>query len=199
VSALAMVHQRFSTNTCPTWELAQPFRTLAHNGEINTVRGNAGWMRARETLFAGEIFGEDVRHILPVITPRGSDSGTLDNVAEMLMHGGRSLAHVMMMLVPEAWQNDGQMPQHKRDFYQYHSCLMEPWDGPAALAFTNGRQIGAMLDRNGLRPARWMLTHDGLIVMGSETGVLEFPSERVERKGRLEPGRMFLVDLEQGR
>ncbi len=199
VSALAMVHQRFSTNTFPTWELAQPFRVLAHNGEINTVRGNIAWMKARETLFAGEIFGEDVRHILPVITPHGSDSGTLDNVVEMLMHGGRSLTHVMMMLVPEAWQNDSQMPQHKRDFYQYHSCLMEPWDGPAALAFTNGRQIGAMLDRNGLRPARWMLTHDGIIVMGSETGVLEFPPERVEKKGRLEPGKMFLVDLERGR
>ncbi|MEZ4228097.1 MAG: glutamate synthase large subunit [Polyangiaceae bacterium] len=199
VSALAMVHQRFSTNTFPTWQLAQPFRTLAHNGEINTVRGNIAWMKARETLFAGEIFGEDVRHILPVVTPGGSDSATLDNVVEMLVHGGRALPHVMMMLVPEAWQNDPAMPRHKRDFYEYHSCLMEPWDGPAALAFTNGRQIGAMLDRNGLRPARWMLTHDGIIVMGSETGVLEFPAERVERKGRLEPGKMFMVDLEQGR
>ncbi|MCA9644359.1 MAG: glutamate synthase large subunit, partial [Myxococcales bacterium] len=199
VSALAMVHQRFSTNTFPTWQLAQPFRTLAHNGEINTVRGNIAWMKARETLFAGEIFGEDVRHILPVVTPRGSDSATLDNVVEMLVHGGRPLPHVMMMLVPEAWQNDPAMPPHKRDFYEYHSCLMEPWDGPAALAFTNGRQIGAMLDRNGLRPARWMLTHDGIVVMGSETGVLEFPAERVERKGRLEPGKMFMVDLEQGR
>jgi glutamate synthase domain-containing protein 2/glutamate synthase domain-containing protein 1/glutamate synthase domain-containing protein 3 len=199
VSALAMVHQRFSTNTFPTWELAQPFRTLCHNGEINTVRGNMLWMSAREQLFGGEIFGEDVRHILPTIAPGGSDSATLDNVAELLLHAGRELPHVMMMLVPEAWQNDDQMPQHKRDFYEYHSCLMEPWDGPAALAFSDGTRIGGILDRNGLRPARWMVTKDDLVVLSSETGVLDVPPESIERKGRLEPGRMFLVDTELGR
>jgi glutamate synthase domain-containing protein 2/glutamate synthase domain-containing protein 1/glutamate synthase domain-containing protein 3 len=198
-STLSMVHQRFSTNTFPTWELAQPFRILCHNGEINTLRGNMAWMTAREQLFDGRVFGEEVRHILPIISPGGSDSAMLDNVAEMLLQAGRSLPHVMMMLVPEAWQNDRLMPAHKRDFYAYHSCLVEPWDGPAALAFTNGKQIGAILDRNGLRPARWTITKDGLIILGSETGVLEVPPEQVERKGRLEPGRMFLIDLEEGR
>ena len=199
VSALAMVHQRFSTNTFPTWELAQPFRMLCHNGEINTVRGNTAWMKAREQLFDGQIFGESVRHVLPTITPGGSDSATLDNVAELLLHAGRPLPHVMMMLVPEAWQNDEHMPRAKRDFYEYHSCLIEPWDGPAALTFTDGRQIGAILDRNGLRPARWTITKDGLVVLASETGVLAVSPDNVERTGRLEPGRMFLVDTEQGR
>jgi glutamate synthase domain-containing protein 2/glutamate synthase domain-containing protein 1 len=199
VSALAMVHQRFSTNTFPTWELAQPFRVLAHNGEINTVRGNAAWMSAREQMFDEEVFGEDVRHILPTIAPGGSDSAQLDNVAELLIHGGRSIPHVMMMLVPEAWQSDTQMPEHKRDFYEYHSCLVEPWDGPAALAFTDGKVIGGILDRNGLRPARWTETKDGLVVLASETGVLDIAPENVKRKGRLEPGRMFLVDTERGR
>ena len=198
-SALAMVHQRFSTNTFPTWQLAQPFRILCHNGEINTVRGNAAWMYAREQMFDGQVFGEDVRHILPTITPGGSDSAMLDNVAEMLLQAGRSLPHVLMMLVPEAWQNDELMPQHKRDFYAYHSCLVEPWDGPAALAFTDGRQIGGILDRNGLRPSRWTVTKDGLVILGSETGVLDFPPEQVERRGRLEPGKMFLIDVEKGR
>ncbi len=199
VSALAMVHQRFSTNTFPTWELAQPFRILSHNGEINTVRGNLAWMKAREQLFDGQIFGESVRHVLPTITPGGSDSAMLDNVAELLLHAGRPLPHVMMMLVPEAWQNDEQMSRAKRDFYEYHSCLIEPWDGPAALAFTDGKQIGAILDRNGLRPARWTVTRDGLVVLASETGVLSVAPGNVERTGRLEPGRMFLVDTEQGR
>ncbi|HWA74748.1 MAG TPA: glutamate synthase large subunit [Polyangiaceae bacterium] len=200
VSALAMVHQRFSTNTFPTWELAQPFRVLAHNGEINTVRGNSAWMSAREQLFdTAAVFGDDIRHILPTIAPGGSDSAQLDNVAELLLHAGRSLPHVMMMLVPEAWQNDPLMPEHKRSFYEYHSCLIEPWDGPAALAFTDGKRIGGILDRNGLRPARWTETKDGLVVLASETGVLEFAPENIERKGRLEPGRMFLVDTEKGR
>ena len=199
MSALAMVHQRFSTNTFPTWQLAQPFRVLCHNGEINTVRGNAAWMFAREQMFDNQVFGEDVRHILPTITPGGSDSAMLDNVAEMLLQAGRSLPHVLMMLVPEAWQNDGLMPQQKRDFYAYHSCLVEPWDGPAALAFTDGRQIGGILDRNGLRPARWTVTNDGLVVLGSETGVLDFPPEQIKRRGRLEPGKMFLIDVEKGR
>ncbi|HVR19958.1 MAG TPA: glutamate synthase subunit alpha, partial [Polyangiaceae bacterium] len=199
VSALATVHQRFSTNTFPTWELAQPFRTLAHNGEINTVRGNAAWMSAREQLFDEGVFGEDVRHILPTIAPNGSDSACLDNVAELLLHAGRSLPHVMMMLVPEAWQSDPHMPAHKRDFYEYHSCLVEPWDGPAALTFTDGKVIGGILDRNGLRPARWTETKDGMVVLASETGVLDIAPENVKRKGRLEPGRMFLVDTERGR
>ncbi len=198
-SALAMVHQRFSTNTFPTWELAQPFRILCHNGEINTIRGNAAWMKAREQLFDRRCFGEDIRHILPTIAPGGSDSAMLDNVAEMLLHAGRSLPHVMMMLVPEAWQNDPLMPPYKRAFYEYHSCLVEPWDGPAALAFTNGRQIGAILDRNGLRPARWTITKSGLVILASEAGVLELPDRSIERRGRLEPGRMFLIDLDQAR
>ncbi len=199
VSAIAMVHQRFSTNTFPAWPLAQPFHMLCHNGEINTLRGNVAWMKAREQMFGEETFGEDIRHIRPVIAPNSSDSASLDNAVEALFHGGRSLPHVMMMLVPEAWQNHDQMPQAKKDFYEYHSCLMEPWDGPAALAFTDGRCIGAILDRNGLRPARWLQTKDGTVVMGSETGVLEFPGDQVERRGRLEPGRMFLVDLVEGR
>ncbi len=199
VSALAMVHQRFSTNTFPTWELAQPFRVLCHNGEINTIRGNSAWMHAREQLFSGEVFGDDVKHILPIIAPDQSDSAGLDMVAELLVQGGRSLPHVMMMLVPEAWQNDPNMSEDKRAFYEYHACLMEPWDGPAALAFTNGKQIGGILDRNGLRPARYTITKDGLVVLGSEVGVLPIDPANVEREGRLEPGRMFLVDLDQGR
>jgi len=199
VSALAMVHQRFSTNTFPTWELAQPFRVLCHNGEINTVRGNQLWMAAREQLFDGQIFGEDLRKILPTIAPGMSDSARLDMVAELLVMAGRSLPHVMMMLVPEAWQNDPLMPAHKREFYEYHACLMEPWDGPAALAFTNGRQIGGLLDRNGLRPARYTITKDGMVVLGSEIGVLPIDPANVERHGRLEPGKMFLIDLEEGR
>lgn len=199
VSALAMVHQRFSTNTFPTWELAQPFRVLCHNGEINTVRGNQAWMSAREQLFEGEIFGEDIRHILPTIAPGMSDSARLDMVAELLIQAGRSLPHVMMMLVPEAWQNDPLMPAHKREFYEYHACLMEPWDGPSALAFTNGRQVGGMLDRNGLRPARYTITKDGLVVLGSEVGVLPIDPANIAKNGRLEPGKMFLLDLEQGR
>lgn len=199
VSALAMVHQRFSTNTFPTWELAQPFRVLCHNGEINTVRGNQDWMTAREQLFTGETFGDDIKHILPTIAPGMSDSAALDVVAELLVQGGRSLPHVMMMLVPEAWQNDPQMPQHKTDFYEYHASLMEPWDGPAALAFTNGRQVGGILDRNGLRPARYTITKDGMVVLGSEVGVLPIDPANVASHGRLEPGKMFLVDLEQGR
>ncbi len=199
VSALAMVHQRFSTNTFPTWELAQPFRVLCHNGEINTVRGNQAWMYGREQLFTGEVFGDDLKKILPTVGPGLSDSAVLDCVAELLVQAGRSLPHVMMMLVPEAWQNDDNMPQHKRDFYEYHACLMEPWDGPAALAFTNGRQIGGLLDRNGLRPARYTITKDGIVVLSSEAGVLPIEPENVERHGRLEPGKMFLVDLEEGR
>jgi glutamate synthase (NADPH) large chain len=197
-SAIAMVHQRFSTNTFPTWELAQPFNFLCHNGEINTLRGNVAWMRAREQLFGSEAYGTDAERIHPIIEPNMSDSASLNNAIEVLFHGGRSLPHVMMMMVPEAWQNDDLMPKAKKDFYEYHSCLMEPWDGPAALAFTDGRCIGAILDRNGLRPARWSLTKSGIVVMASESGVLDFPESEIERRGRLEPGKMFLVDLIQG-
>ncbi len=199
VSALAMVHQRFSTNTFPTWELAQPFRVLCHNGEINTVKGNQAWMAAREQLFSGEIFGEDIRQIIPTIAPGLSDSACLDTVAELLVQAGRSLPHVMMMLVPEAWQNDANMAKHKREFYKFHATLMEPWDGPAALAFTNGKQVGGVLDRNGLRPARYTITKDGRIVLGSEQGVLPIEPGNIEKTGRLEPGKMFLVDLVEGR
>ena len=197
-SAIAMVHQRFSTNTFPTWELAQPFNFLCHNGEINTLRGNVAWMRAREQLFGNEVYGADAERIRPIIEPNLSDSASLNNAIEVLVHGGRSLPHVMMMMVPEAWQNDDLMPKAKKDFYEYHSCLMEPWDGPAALAFTDGRCIGAILDRNGLRPARWSLTKSGIVVMASESGVLDFPEAEIERRGRLEPGKMFLVDLVEG-
>ncbi|MHB8619021.1 MAG: glutamate synthase-related protein, partial [Chloroflexota bacterium] len=197
VSALALIHQRFSTNTFPSWDLAQPFRFIAHNGEINTLRGNVNWMRAREHLLASPLFGDDVKKLLPAIAPGGSDSASFDNVLELLMAGGRSLAHAMMMLIPEAWQNDPDMTDEKRAFYEYHSCLMEPWDGPASIAFSDGRSIGAVLDRNGLRPSRYVVTRDGLVVMASEVGVLDVPADQIASKGRLQPGRMFLVDTVQ--
>jgi glutamate synthase domain-containing protein 2/glutamate synthase domain-containing protein 1/glutamate synthase domain-containing protein 3 len=199
VSALCMVHQRFSTNTFPTWQLAHPFRYLCHNGEINTVRGNAAWMAARQPILASPLFGDDIRKLLPIIGPGLSDSATLDAVVELLTLAGRSLPHVMAMLIPEAWDADPTMSPEKRAFYEYHASLMEPWDGPAAVAFSDGRVIGATLDRNGLRPARYLMTKDGLLVMASETGVLQVPPEQVAFKGRLQPGRMLLVDLEQGR
>ena len=198
-SALALVHQRYSTNTFPSWDLAQPFRYLCHNGEINTVKGNINWMRAREPLFRSGIFGDDIADLIPVSTPGGSDSATLDNALELLLHTGRPLAQCMMMLVPEAWQHHGTMSRTKRDFYAYHACLMEPWDGPAAIPFTDGVSVGAVLDRNGLRPSRYTVTRDGRVIMASETGVLPIDPANVATKGRLEPGRMFLVDLEQGR
>jgi len=198
-SALCLVHQRFSTNTFPTWHLAHPFRLLCHNGEINTLRGNINWMQAREKVLASPLFGEDIKKLLPIITPGGSDSAMLDNVAELLYISGRSLPHVMAMLIPEAWDNDRTMNPEKRAFYEYHASLMEPWDGPAAIAFTDGTLIGATLDRNGLRPARWLVTHDDLLIMASETGVLPVPDEAVRAKGRLQPGKMLLADLEEGR
>ena len=197
-SALCLVHQRFSTNTFPTWQLAHPFRYLCHNGEINTVRGNVNWMNARESMMETPIF-DDVSKLFPIIQSSGSDSAALDNAAEMLNMAGRSLPHVMAMLIPEAWDADTTMSAEKRAFYEYHASLMEPWDGPAAVAFTDGRIIGATLDRNGLRPARYLITKDGLLVMASETGVLPFAPEEIEYKGRLQPGRMLLVDLAQGR
>jgi len=198
-SSLALVHQRYSTNTFPSWELAQPFRFLAHNGEINTLRGNINWMRAREATIESPLYGEDIRKLRPIITPGGSDSFALDNIVEMLTNCGRSLPHSLMMLIPEAWGEKYQMSQDKRGFYEYHSILMEPWDGPAAIAFTDGRIIGGCLDRNGLRPARYVVTTDDRIVMASEVGVLEFPPEQIRSKGRIGPGQMLIVDTEQKR
>jgi glutamate synthase domain-containing protein 2/glutamate synthase domain-containing protein 1/glutamate synthase domain-containing protein 3 len=199
VSALCMVHQRFSTNTFPSWQLAHPFRYLCHNGEINTLRGNAAWMRARQPILESPLFGEDIRKLMPVIQPGGSDSAALDNAVELLCLAGRSLPHVMAMLIPEAWDAGATMPAGKRAFYEYHASLMEPWDGPAAVAFTDGRVIGATLDRNGLRPARWMVTSNDLLIMASETGVLDVPPGEIVRKGRLQPGKMLLCDTLQGR
>ncbi|MGH2945582.1 MAG: glutamate synthase large subunit [Solirubrobacteraceae bacterium] len=198
-SALALVHSRFSTNTFPSWELAHPYRMIAHNGEINTLRGNVNWMRARESQLASELFGDDLQKVLPVVRPGGSDSATFDNVLELLTLAGRSLPHAVMMMIPEAYEGRDDLPEHLKGFYAFQSCLMEPWDGPAAVAFTDGRVIGATLDRNGLRPGRWLETKDGWVVLGSETGVIDVPAEQVARKGRLQPGKLFLVDLERGR
>jgi glutamate synthase domain-containing protein 2/glutamate synthase domain-containing protein 1/glutamate synthase domain-containing protein 3 len=198
VSAMCLVHQRFSTNTFPTWQLAHPFRYICHNGEINTVRGNANWMNARQTVMTSPLF-DDFKKLLPIVQPGVSDSATLDNAVELLTMTGRSLPHAMAMLMPEAWDGHTTMSDEKKAFYEYHASLMEPWDGPAAVAFTDGKVIGATLDRNGLRPARYLITHDGLLVMASETGVLPFPPQQIKTKGRLQPGKMLLVDLEQGR
>jgi glutamate synthase (ferredoxin) len=198
-SALCIAHSRFSTNTFPSWELAHPFRYIAHNGEINTLRGNQNWMHAREALFQSKYFpGEDVKHLLPIISEGASDTAALDNAIELLTMGGRSLAHAMMMLIPEAWSGHESMSQTKKDFYKYHACLMEPWDGPADVVFSDGRVIGGVLDRNGLRPSRISVLDDGLVVLASETGVLELDQSKIVKKTRLEPGRMFLVDLEKG-
>ena len=198
-SALALVHSRYSTNTFPSWELAHPYRMIAHNGEINTLRGNVNWMRARESQLASELFGDDLDRILPVVRPGGSDSGTFDNVLELLVLAGRSLPHAIMMMIPEAFEGREDISEELAGFYAYHQCLMEAWDGPAAIAFTDGRVIGATLDRNGLRPGRWLETADGWVILASETGVLEEPPENVMRKGRLQPGKLFLVDVENGR
>ncbi|HEY4328093.1 MAG TPA: glutamate synthase central domain-containing protein, partial [Phycisphaerae bacterium] len=199
-SHLALVHSRFSTNTFPSWDRAHPFRFMAHNGEINTRRGNVNWMRAREGLFNSELFpGAHINGIKPVIEPDGSDSSDFDNCLEMLLMTGRSLPHAVMMMIPEAWQNHESMDLRRRAFYEYHSCLMEPWDGPASVAFTDGKYIGAVLDRNGLRPSRFYVTKDDLVIMASEVGVLPVPPENIARKGRLQPGRIFLVDFTEGR
>jgi glutamate synthase (ferredoxin) len=198
-TALALVHSRFSTNTFPSWDRAHPYRFIAHNGEINTLRGNFNWMRAREPRFRSELFGEDMEKIPPIINPNGSDSAMFDNTLELLVLGGRSLPHAVMMMVPEPWSGHETMDDQRRAFYQYHSSLMEPWDGPACIAFTDGTQIGAILDRNGLRPSRYYVTKDDLVVMASEAGVLDIPPEDVVQKGRLQPGRMFLINMEQGR
>src|SRR6059036_2874844 len=198
-SALALVHQRFSTNTFPSWPLAHPYRYVAHNGEINTLRGNINWMRAREALFRSPLLGDDLEKILPVTREGLSDSATFDNVLEFLVMNGRSLPHAILMMIPEPWQNHESMSPERRAFYEYHASLMEPWDGPASIAFTDGTVVGAVLDRNGLRPSRYYVTKDDLVIMASEVGVLDVPPERVLEKRRLQPGRMFLVDTSEGR
>jgi glutamate synthase (NADPH/NADH) large chain len=199
ISPLALVHSRFSTNTFPSWPLAHPYRFIAHNGEINTVKGNRNWMRARETLLQSDLIPGDIKRIFPIVDPAGSDSASFDEVLELLYLGGRSLAHSVLMMIPEAWENHTSMSQERRDFYAFHASLMEPWDGPACVTFTDGHQIGAVLDRNGLRPSRFWITKDGLVVLASEVGVLDFPADQIVRKGRLQPGKMFLVDIEEGR
>ncbi len=199
VSAMALVHQRFSTNTFPSWDLAQPFRMIAHNGEINTLRGNINWMAARRHAMKSDLLGEDLDKLWPLIAEGQSDSACFDNALELLVAGGYSLAHAMMLLIPEAWAGNPLMDEGRRAFYEYHAAVMEPWDGPAAIAFTDGRQIGATLDRNGLRPARYLITDDGLVVMASEMGVLHIPEEKIIKKWRLQPGKMFLIDMEKGR
>jgi len=198
-TSIALVHSRFSTNTFPSWDRAHPYRYIAHNGEINTLRGNINWMRAREALLESQLFGEDTRKLAPIVNVNGSDSSMFDNVLELMVLAGRSLPHAMMMMIPEPWSKHETMDPARRAFYQFHSSLMEPWDGPAAIAFTDGARIGAVLDRNGLRPGRYYVTKDGMAVVASEAGVLDIPPEQIERKGRLQPGRMFLVDTEQGR
>ena len=198
-SALALVHQRFSTNTFPSWDLAHPFRIIAHNGEINTLRGNCNWIRARQGTITSPVLGRDLDKIWPLIYEGQSDSASFDNALELLVMSGYSVAHAMMMMIPEAWENHALMDPARRAFYEYHAAMMEPWDGPASIAFTDGRQIGATLDRNGLRPSRYIVTDDGLVIMASEVGVLPVPEERIAKKWRLQPGKMFLVDLEKGR
>jgi glutamate synthase (NADPH) large chain len=198
-TAVALVHQRFSTNTFPSWQLAHPYRMVAHNGEINTLRGNVNWMAARQASVASPLFGDEISKLWPISYEGQSDTACFDNALEFLVQGGYSMAHAMMMLIPEAWAGNPLMDEERRAFYEYHAALMEPWDGPAAVAFTDGRQIGATLDRNGLRPARYLVTEDGLVVMASEMGVLPIPQEKIVTKWRLQPGRMLLVDMEQGR
>ncbi|MBI3248654.1 MAG: glutamate synthase large subunit [Deltaproteobacteria bacterium] len=198
-TAIAVIHSRFSTNTFPSWERAHPYRYLIHNGEINTLRGNENWMHARQARLASELFGDDLPKVFPIIQPDGSDSTKFDNCLEFLALSGRSLPHAMMMMIPEPWENHESMDEKKRAFYEYHNCLMEPWDGPASIGFTDGTVVGAVLDRNGLRPSRYYVTKDDLVIMASEVGVLDIPPERILEKRRLQPGRMFLVDTEEGR
>ncbi len=198
-SPLALVHSRFSTNTFPSWPLAHPYRFIAHNGEINTVKGNRNWMRAREALLSSDLIPGDLSRIFPIVDAQGSDTASFDEVLELLYLGGRSLPHSILMMIPEAWENHATMSKERRDFYAFHATMMEPWDGPACVTFTDGKQVGAVLDRNGLRPSRFWVTHDGLVVLASEVGVLDIPAEKIVRKGRLQPGRMFLVDIEEGR
>src|ERR1700684_3543007 len=198
-SALCLVHQRFSTNTFPSWQRAHPYRYIAHNGEINTLKGNVNWMHARQSLLQSPLFGDDIKKLFPIIAPDGSDSANFDNAVELLLQSGRSLPHAMAMLIPEAWAGNPHMKAEKRAFYEYHACLMEPWDGPAAIAFTDGRVIGAILDRSGLRPGRYVVTTADHVIMASEAGVLDIEPEQIKMKGRLQPGKMFLVDTVEGR
>ncbi|RCL84136.1 MAG: hypothetical protein DBW65_00640, partial [Alphaproteobacteria bacterium] len=197
VSALALVHQRFSTNTFPSWDLAQPFRMICHNGEINTLRGNVNWMNARKHMMSSKVLGKDLQKIWPIISEGQSDSACFDNALELLIMGGYSLSHAMMLLIPEAWQNNNLMDENRKAFYEYNSSVMEPWDGPAAVAFSDGKQIGATLDRNGLRPARYFITDEDKIVLSSEMGVLPHPEEKIKEKWRLQPGKMLLIDLDK--
>jgi glutamate synthase (NADPH/NADH) large chain len=199
VSSLALVHQRFSTNTFPEWPLAHPYRMVAHNGEINTVKGNFNWMRAREGVMKSPVLGEDLKKLYPISFEGQSDTAIFDNALELLTMSGYPLAHAAMMMIPEAWEQHELMDERRRAFYEYHAAMMEPWDGPAAMVFTDGRQIGATLDRNGLRPARFIVTDDDLVVLASESGVLPIPENKIVKKWRLQPGKMFLIDLEQGR
>ncbi|MFA7669514.1 MAG: glutamate synthase central domain-containing protein, partial [Burkholderiaceae bacterium] len=199
VSALALVHQRFSTNTFPAWPLAHPYRMIAHNGEINTVKGNFNWLRAREGAMESAVLGDDLQKLYPIVYEGQSDTATFDNCLELLVMSGYSLAHAMMIMIPEAWEQHASMDENRRAFYEYHAAMMEPWDGPAAVAFTDGRQIGATLDRNGLRPARYVITDDDMVIMASEAGTLSIPEHRIIKKWRLQPGKMFLIDLQQGR
>src|SRR5208282_296008 len=198
-SALCLVHQRFSTNTFPSWQRAHPYRYIAHNGEINTLRGNVNWMRARQSLLASPLFGDDMQKLFPIVTEGGSDSAAFDGAVELLFQSGRSLPHAMAMLIPEAWSGNPHIDPERHAFYEYHASLMEPWDGPAAMAFTDGRVVGAMLDRNGLRPGRYVVTNDDIVVLASEAGVVDIPAQNVRQKGRLQPGKMFLVDTVAGR
>src|SRR5438128_542807 len=199
VSAIGMVHSRFSTNTFPSWGRAHPYRYISHNGEINTLRGNINWMHARQSMMRSKLFGKDMLKILTVIDTEGSDSAMFDNVLELLTLSGRELPHAIMMMVPEPWSRDETMSAERKAFYEFHSCLMEPWDGPASIAFTDGRMVGAILDRNGLRPSRYYVTNDDMVIMASEVGVLDIEPKRISKKGRLEPGKMFLIDLAEGR
>ncbi|VAW12064.1 Glutamate synthase [NADPH] large chain, partial [hydrothermal vent metagenome] len=199
ITRLALVHQRFSTNTSPSWDLAQPFRFMCHNGEINTLRGNVSRMKAREELMESDVFGEDIKKLFPIILEGKSDSASMDMAVELLLMTGRSLPEVMMMMVPEAWEKDTTMSDEKKAFYEYNSCVMEPWDGPASVPFTDGNFIGALLDRNGLRPSRYTVTKGGYVIMSSEIGVLDIKPEDIVKHGRLEPGKIFLVNMNEGR
>ena len=198
-SALALVHQRFSTNTFPSWKLAHPYRMVSHNGEINTLRGNYNWMAARQASLSSPLFGDDIKKIWPISYEGQSDTACFDNALELLVQGGYSISHAMMMLIPEAWSGNPLMDEKRRSFYEYHAAMMEPWDGPASIGFTDGVVVGGILDRNGFRPSRYYVTKDDNVVLASETGVLNIPPENVAYKGRLEPGRMLLIDTQEGR
>ncbi|MDP3620220.1 MAG: glutamate synthase subunit alpha, partial [Ramlibacter sp.] len=199
VSALGLVHQRFSTNTFPEWPLAHPYRYVAHNGEINTVKGNYNWMKAREGVMSSPVLGPDLKKLYPISFANQSDTATFDNCLELLTMAGYPISQAVMMMIPEPWEQHTTMDERRRAFYEYHAAMLEPWDGPASIVFTDGRQIGATLDRNGLRPSRYCVTDDDLVIMASETGVLPVPENKIVRKWRLQPGKMFLIDLEQGR